>query len=170
MRITRCFLSLPVALVLVFPRASAAGTLDDAPFRIVVPSSEWRIDDSTPQPLGKDVFLAATISNTNALLKSVVTKTTLKNTSASSLDELCAGIRDSFANPAVKKVSEADTTFLGRRAKTFVYQITQGEQPTYNETTVFVADGKGWTIACVGRPDQKNEIKKIIGYYQKKTG
>ena len=119
--------------------------------------------------MGKDVFLAATISNTNTLLKSVVIKTVLKKTSASSLNELSAGIRDSFANPSVKKISETDATFLGHKAKKFVYQVTQGDQITYNEATVFVADGKGWTIACVGRPDQKDEIKKLITFYRKKA-
>lgn len=101
--------------------------------------------------MGKDVFLLATISNTNTLLKSVIIKTVLKKTSDSELDELCAGICDSFSNPAVKKISETNTTFLGHKARTFAYQITQGDQITYNEATVFVASGIGWTIACVGR-------------------
>jgi hypothetical protein len=157
-----------VVAILLIPRLVFAGTLDDAPFRVVVPDSEWQIADSTAQSMGKDVFLAATISNTNTRLKSVVIKTALKKTTDSSLDELCAGIRDSFANPAVKKISEGDTTFLGYKAKIFTYQVTQGGQATYNEATVFVAGGRGWTIACVGRPDQKDEIKKIIGFYQKR--
>jgi len=160
------FLSVVVAMLV--PWLLCAGTLDDAPFRVVVPGSEWQIEDSTAQPMGTNVFLAATISNTNTLLKSVVVKAVLKKTS--SLDEFCAGIRDSFSNPAVKKISEADTTFLGFKARTFTYQVTQGDQTTYNETTVFVAEGKGWSIACIGRPDQKDEIKKIIGFYRKKAG
>jgi hypothetical protein len=147
----------------------AAGTLDDAPFRVVVDSPAWRIEDSTAQPMGKDVFLVATISNTNRSLKSVVIKTVLNKQSASALDELCSGVRDSFANPAVKKLSEIDTTFLGHKAKTFGYEITNGGQTTYNEATVFVAEGKGWTIAFVGPAIQKDEIKKIIGLYRKKT-
>ena len=80
------------------------------------------------------------------------------------------GIRASFANPAVKKISEAETTFLGYKARTFTYQITQAGQTTYNVATTFVADGKGWTIACVGSPAQKDEIGKILSYYRKKTG
>jgi hypothetical protein len=48
--------------------------------------------------------------------------------------------------------------------------VTQRDQITYNEATVFVADGKGWTIAFVGPPDQKDEIKKIRSFYQKKSG
>jgi len=154
---------------MLIPRLLCAGTLDDAPFRVVVPSSEWKIEDSTAQAMGKDVFLVATISNTNTLLKSVIIKTVLEKASHSSLDELCAGMRDSFANPALKKISEAETTFLGYKARTFTYQVTQGDQTTYNEATVWVADGKGWTIACVGRPDQKAEIKKIIKFYRKKA-
>ena len=156
--------------MVVIPRLLCAGTLDDAPFRVVVPSIEWRIEDSVAQPMGKDVFLAATISNTNTLLKSVIIKTVLKRTSDSALDELCAGIRDSFSNPAVKKISESDTAFLGHKAKTFAYQVTQGDQTTYNEATIFVVGGTGWTIACVGRPEQKDEIKQIFSFYRKKSG
>jgi hypothetical protein len=156
-----------ICVALFIPYLVAAGTLDDAPFHVVVPSADWTISDSIAQPMGKDVFLVATISNTNTLLKSVVIKTVLARQTDSSLDELCAGIRDTFSNPAVKEISEADSTFLGYHAKTFTYLITQGNLTTYNEATVFVADGKGWTIACVGRPEQKSEVKKIISFYRK---
>ncbi len=120
--------------------------------------------------MGDNVFLAATISNTNTLLKSVVIKTILAKPTDTSLDELCAGIRDTFSNPAVKEIAETDVIFLGSHAKAFTYLITQGNQTIYNQAIVFVADGKGWTIAFVGRPEQKDEIKKIIGFYQKKAG
>lgn len=50
-----------------------------------------------------------------------------------------------------------------------IYQVTLGGQTYYNEATVFVADGIGWTIACVVRPDQKDKIKMIIDFYQKKA-
>ena len=158
------------AVALASPQLLRAGTLDDAPFRIVVPGPEWQIKDSTAQPMGNDVSLVATISNTNTLLKSVVIKTVLAKVSASSLDELCAGMNDSFANPIVKKLSEASTTFLGYKARTFSYEVTQGGQVSYNVAIVFVADGKGWTIAFVGRPDQKEDIKQVIKFYQKKAG
>jgi len=158
-----------LSAVLFVPRFVYAGTLDDAPFRVVVPSPDWQIDDSTAQPMGKDVFLAATISNTNTLLKSVVIKTILAQPTASSLDELCAGIRDAFSNPIVKEISESDVIFLGYHAKAFTYLITQGGQTIYNQAIIFVADGKGWTIAFVGRPEQKEAIKKIIGFYHRRA-
>lgn len=167
---SRFTITLSLVVALLSPRLLCAGTLDDAPFRVVLPGNDWQIEDSTAQPMGKDVFLVATIINTNTLLKSVVIKAVLKETSDSSLGELCAGMRDTMANPAVKKISEADTTFLGYKARTFTYQVTQGAQTTYNEATVFVVDSKGWTIACVGRPEQKDEIKKIINFYRKKAG
>jgi hypothetical protein len=170
MRPSRFIFTLSLIFALFSSRLLYAGTLDDAPFRIVVPNTGWQIQDSTAQPMGKDVFLAATISNTNTLLKSVVVKAVLAKESDSSLEKLCAGIRDSFANPAVKKISEADVTFLGYKATKFIYQITQGSQTTYNEATVFIANGNGWTIVCTGPSDQKDEIKKIITYYRKKTG
>jgi len=166
----RFSIKLSLAVALLIPQLVFAGTLDDAPFRIIIPSTGWQIDDSTAQPMGSDVFLVATISNTNTLLKSVVIKNVLAKVSNSSLDELCVGINDTFANPAVKKISEANTIFLGYKARRFSYEVTQGGQTTYNVAIIFVADGKGWTIACVGRPEQKDEIPKIIGFYQKKAG
>lgn len=167
---SRLIFTLSLGFALLTHGLASAGTLDDAPFRIVVPKAGWKVEDSTAQPMGKGVFLVATISNTNTLLKSVVIKTDSGKTTDSSLEEFCAGIRSSFANPAVKEISEASTTFLGFKGRTFTYQITQGGQTTYNEATVFIADGKGWTIVCVGRTEQKDEIKKIISFYQKKAG
>jgi hypothetical protein len=166
---TSRFIFALLSAVLFVPHLVCAGTLDDAPFRVVVPSADWQIEDSTAQPMGKDVFLAATISNTNTLLKSVVIKTVLAKQTDSSLDELCAGIRDTFSNPVVKEISEGDVMFLGYHAKAFTYLITQGSQTTYNQAIIFVADGKGWTIAFVGRPEQKDEIKKIIGFYRRRA-
>lgn len=157
------------AITLLIPRLLCAGTLDDAPFRVVVPGDEWQIEDSEAKHLGRDVYLAATITKSNTPLRSVVLKAVLKKTSASPLDEFCAGIRDSLANPAVKKISESNTTFVGHMAKKFVYEVTQDGQITYNQATLFVADGIGWTIACVGRADQKNEIDKMISIYHKKA-
>jgi len=168
MKLTRFNFTFPLVLGSLIPLLSSAGTLDDAPFRIVVPSNEWKVENSAAPALGKDVFFAATLSNTNTMLKSVVIKTLLKKASNSSLDGLCAGIRDSFANPALRKISETDTTFLGYKARRFIYQVTQSGQTTYNETIVFVAGDKGWSIACVGRPDQQDEVKKIFGFYRKK--
>jgi hypothetical protein len=144
-----------------------AGTLDDAPFRVVVPNQQWRVDDSVARPMGQGVVLAASITNTNTQTKSVIIKAVVEKPSANSLDELCSGIRATLQNPAVKNISETDTIFLGHKAKRFVYQINQGAQAVYNETTVFVDGTVGWTIACVGRLDQKDEIKKIITFYQK---
>ena len=169
MKRTRLVLSLFSALTLLAVRLAAAGTLDNAPFRFVPAGSGWAIDDSTAKPMGQNVFLVATASNTNTMLKSVVIEADLKNPSASSLDELCKGMRDSLQNPAVKDISETDLTFLGQKAKRFVYEISGGGGTTYNEATVFVSKGKGWTIACVGRLDQKDEVKKIAGFYKKKV-
>ena len=161
---------LSLIVTLLIPGRLRAGTLDDAPFRIVVPGAEWQVQDSVAQSIGNDVFIVASINRTNTLLKSVIIKAVLAKISESSLDAVCAGIRDSFANPAVKKISETDTTFLGYKAKTFAYLVTQGSQITYNEATIFVAGRNGWTIACVGRPEQKDQIRKIFGFYQKKAG
>lgn len=118
--------------------------------------------------MGQDVFMVATIGNTNTVLKSVVVKTILDKPSAGVLDELCAGMRDSFANPAIKVISDTNTIFLGYKARTFVYQVTQGEQVGYNEAILFVAGKNAWTIAFMGQPNQKEEIKKLVGFYRNK--
>ena len=78
MKLRRFSFTLRLILALFIPRLLDAGTLDDAPFRVAVPSSEWKVEDSAAQAMGKDVFLAATLSNTNTLLKSVVIKALLK--------------------------------------------------------------------------------------------
>lgn len=142
-----------------------AGALDTAPFRVVVPNDEWKIEDSTLRPMGNNVFLAAIVSNTNTLLKSVILKGVLKEASDTALDQVCAGINDSFSNKAVKKISEAEKMFLGHKAREFAYEVTQGGQTTYNETIVFV-DGKiDWTIICSGGTDHKEEIHQIFTFY-----
>jgi len=165
-RPTLTFLLAAIVAMLI-PGPLRAGTLDDAPFHIVVPDGGWQVADTAEHAVGKDVSVAATVSNTNGL-RSVVIKAVLQNASDSSLDDLCAGIRDSFANPAVYKISEGDTKFLGYKAKTFAYQISQGDTATYNEATIFIADGKGWTITSLGPAEKKEEVKKIIKFFKKK--
>ncbi len=145
-----------------------AGTLDDAPFRVVVPNGDWKVDDSASQDFGKNVFLVATISKTNTLLKSAVVKGLIKKITKLSLEEYASGIRDSMANPAVKKISEVETTFLGYKAKKFIYEL-KGDQTTYNEAIVFISEKAGWTILGTGPAEQKGEIKQIFDFYQKKA-
>jgi hypothetical protein len=166
-RLTFIFSVLAVFLTV---RPATGETLDNAPFRVVLPDREWQIDISTAQPMGKNTSIAATISNANTQLKSLVLKAVFRKNTDSILDELCSGMRDSFSNPAVKMISERDTTFLEKKAKIFVYHVTLDGKTTYNEATVFVADNVGWTIACIGRPDQRQEVRAIIGFFQKKSG
>ena len=71
---SRLIFIITLGIALLNPPLLRAGTLADAPFRFVGPSAGWQINDSTAQPMGKDVFLVATISNTNAPLKSVIIK------------------------------------------------------------------------------------------------
>jgi hypothetical protein len=147
------------------PSLLPVGTLADAPFRVVVPDDKWKIEDSTLRPMGNNVFLAAIVSNTNALLKSVILKGILKEASDTALDQMCAGINDSFSNNGAKKISESEKTFLGHKAREFAYEVTKGGQTTYNEAIVFV-DGKiDWTIFCSGSTDHKTEIHQIFTFY-----
>jgi len=144
---------------------AAAGTLDDAPFRVVLPNNSWVLNDSTTQDMGKNVFLVASITSTNTQSKSVIIKAEIENPSASSLDEFSAGIRGQLSNPIVKKLSEEQTVFLGFKAIHFTYLVNG---TSYNEAVVFVAGKTGWTIAGTGLLDQKNEIKKLFSFYKNK--
>lgn len=167
MKISRWILTF-LSAALFIPRLLCAGTLDDAPFRVELPDAGWQIDDSKAMPLGEGVFLAATISNnTNTQLKGVIIKAFL-TTQDASLNGICAGIRQSFLDQGFKITSDADTTFLGYHARTFTYFATRGGQTFYNQATTFIADGKNWTIDCVGPSEQKDEVQKIAGFYIKK--
>jgi hypothetical protein len=167
MKLTRAKSSLLIVITVLAHGHLMAGTLENAPFRIVLPNDHWQLDDSAAQPMGAGMSLVATIVNTNAQLKSVVIRTPLGSISASSLDELCTGVRDSFKNPAVKLVSDEATTFLNLPARKFIYYVKQGDQSVYNSTILFVANNAGWTIACVGSPEQEDEVTQIISFYQK---
>jgi hypothetical protein len=144
---------------------AAAGTLDNAPFRVALPDTTWKLNDSTAQDMGKNVFLVAAISSTNSSAKSMIIKAELENPGPSALNELCAGIKDQFANPAVKKISEEQIAFLGFKAKRFTYLVNEN---IYNEAVVFVAGKNGWTIVSTGPARQSIEIKKLFSFYQSK--
>ena len=69
MPIQRATLTMIFSVSLLVSRVLCAGTLDDAPFRVVVPDNTWQLDDSTSHSMGKDVFLVATLTNKNSQLK-----------------------------------------------------------------------------------------------------
>jgi hypothetical protein len=161
------FVKLSVVVALIAASFSVvAGTLENAPFKISLPNNDWKLADSVAQEMGHNVSLVASITKTNSPLKSVIIKT-LEESPTTALDELSAGIRDSFANPAVKKLSDEATVFLGYKARRFTYEVTQNNQTTYNEAIVFVAGNAGWTIAGVGLAGQRDEVKKIFTFYLK---
>jgi CRISPR-associated protein Cas1 len=58
------FKVLAVIMTMAMPCLLVAGTLDDAPFRVVVPNSDWKLDDSTAQPMG----IRAKIHNQRVML------------------------------------------------------------------------------------------------------
>jgi hypothetical protein len=152
------FISVMGALVAV------AGTLDNAPFQVVLPNDNWKLNDSTAQEMGKDVYLVASITNTNTQSKSVAIRSDEKSATSSTLDELCAGMRDSFSNPIVKKLSDEPITFLGFEARHFTYEVNG---TSYNEAIVFVSGNTGWTIMCSALLDKKIEVKNLFAFYQK---
>lgn len=146
-----------------------AGTLENAPFKISLPSDDWKLADSTAQEVGPGTFWLATITKTNSPLKSMMIKTVMDKSDGSP-DEFFAGIRDSLANPAVKTLSDEATTFLGYKARRFTYELTaQNKKTTYNETIVFVAGKTGWAINGTGLVGQESEVHKIFTFYQKRA-
>jgi hypothetical protein len=164
----KIFAKLFVAVAVIATSFSVvASTLENAPFKISLPSNDWKLADSTAQDMGRGVTLVAILTKTNSSLKSVIIKAIETGPPVSALDGLCAGIRDSFANPAVKTISDQDTTFLGYKARRFTYEVNQNGQTTYNEAIVFVAGNTGWTIATAGLSGQKSEVDEIFTFYQK---
>ena len=143
--------------------------LDDAPFHIVVPNSDWQIKETKDQPTGNHAFIAASVVNTNTRLGSIVIKYVLANTSGSSLNDLCAGIREGLTNQSVNQLSETETTFLGYKARIITFQQIKDNLTLYHEMTVFFANGYFWSIGCIGPSERKDEIKKIISFYQKNS-
>jgi hypothetical protein len=153
-----------VLLSILAATLAIAGTLDNAPFRIVLPNNSWKLNDSAAQDMGKNVFLVASITSTNTQSKSVIVKTVLDKVAASSLDELSTGMRDSFSNPIVKKLSDEPTTFLGFKARRFTYEVNG---TSYNEAVVFVNGNTGWTIMCSGLLGQKVEVENLFTFLAK---
>ncbi len=162
------FVKLSAVVALIAASFSAvAGTLEGAPFKISLPNNDWRLADSVAQEMGHNVFLVASITKTNSPLKSVIIKMILDGPPTTALDELSAGIRDSFANPALKKLSDEATVFLGYKARRFTYEATRNNQTTYNEVIVFVVGNTGWSISGLGLAGQKDEVGKIFAFYMK---
>ena len=144
-----------------------AGTLDGAPFKIVAPDKSWVLDDKQATDIGKGVSIVATLAKTGTTLKSVVIKTVIDNPSPASAADFVNGIKDSMANPAVKKMTEDDVIFVGTKAKCFNYEVTSSGQTTFCDTMVFVSGNIGWTVTCVGPLAEKDNVKEILSFYQK---
>ncbi len=158
-----------MALMMVLAGLSVfASTLDDAPFKLSSPGDGWNLSDSKAQDLGRGVSLVAMLTKTNSTMKSVVVKAVSDGSFVMSLDQLVAGMHDSFGDPRVKNVTDVETTFLGFKAHRFTYDMTQDAQTIYNEVVVFAVGNTGWTIATMGPVAQKAEIKKIFDCYQKR--
>jgi len=145
-----------------------AGALDDAPFRVVVPSAAWKVDAAAPKTMNHGVLLVATLSNPQARLKSIVLRETLQSPTNNALEELAGGIRSSLSKRNARELAQTDTPFLGFPAKNIAYEMAHGAQTNYNATTIFIADGAGWTITCIGYPEQSNEVQRVFSFYRPK--
>jgi hypothetical protein len=146
------------------PIPLAAESSDSAPFRILVPSSDWKLD-STPRKLHENALITATFVKTNSLLRSLVIRYSLGGTSDSILAKLSAEMRQGLSGLAVKNASEQQTKFLNLKAARFTYEMAQKGRVEYYDAVAFAIDNTGWAIVCVGPPDQKNEVEKMFDFY-----
>lgn len=144
-----------------------AGSLDNAPFQLAAPAgADWKLDDTYPQQIGGGMVLAASLTNDKQHLKSLVVTGPIKLT-PTALDELCAGIRGSFSNPIVKKLSDAPATFLGYKAQALAYEVTPvGAPGTYNEARIFLVGSTAWVISVIGPVTQKDAVKQVLALYR----
>jgi len=146
--------------------SAVAGTLDHAPFKIVLPAG-WKLADTTAQKMGSDVYLMAAMGKTNSTLKSLVVKTVVDGSSPKALDDLANSMRTTLINPMVTHLSDQAVTFLGYRARRFAYVLSLNNQSTYNEVVVFAVGNDGWTIAGAGQAGQQKDVEQIFTYYQR---
>ena len=166
----------PIALILIITAALTlplrAGNLDKAPFQIIAPNADWKLDESTSTKIGKDVFFVATLSNPKTQLISKVLKAGPfpPSISASVFHDSCAGLRGSLNKPTVKIIADNEATFLGYKSRLFAYEaIGQARQLTYGETVLFIVDDTTWSITFSGPSDQKEAIKQMVTSFRKRT-
>lgn len=119
------------------------------------------------QSVSNGVYLVAYAGNDKTQLRTVIIKTELKSGSPSALEEFAAWIRTPLTNHQIL-VTETNTIFVGLPAKQFNYEMKAGKDLLYTETTVFVTGTNGWTVAVIGPANQRNAIKQIWNFYQKK--
>jgi hypothetical protein len=155
-------------MALSVPLSLQAGTLDGAPFEIQLPNQEWQLSDTAARPMGQGVSLVATIRHAKAPFSSTILKTEVGNP-ATALEELCIGMRKSLKNPKVKIVADADTTFLGRKGRAFVYEVTLGSSFTYSMAVVFLEGKTGWTISFTGPHEKKEEVKQMASFFKARS-
>ena len=146
-----------------------AGNLDNAPFQIIAPNGDWKLDEATSKQIAKDAFLVASLKNPKAQLISVVIRVGPFPPSASSLDNSCAGFRGSLKNPAVKMIADTEATYFGCKGRFFAYEATgQAGQTTYSETVMFNIGDTGWTVTSYGPSVQKEAVKQMITFFRNK--
>ena len=153
---------------LFLPRLLCAGTLDDAPFRVVLPNAGgWQILDSTAKPLGQGAFVAATITNASDSLRSLIITAPVEK--QATLNGICVGLRQSLVNQGFNIISDADTMFLGYESRTFTLLSADPHgQTRYSRVTTFIANGKSWTIVASAPSEQKEMVRKFADFFVKK--
>jgi hypothetical protein len=156
-----------LAILFAFATNTLAGTLDAAPFSLTLPNSDWKLDDAKMQSVSNGVYLVAYAGNDKTQLRTVIIKTELKSDTSSTLEEFAAWIRTPLTNHQIL-VTETNTIFVGQPAKQFNYEMKAGKDLLYTETTVFITDTNGWTVAAIGPANHRDEIKQIRNFYQQK--
>ena len=163
--IAKVFASL--LIVTIIPLPLCAELPADAPFQIVTPDTDWKLDPAT-KSLGPDRSVVAAIANEKNGVQVLVITGPIKPI-PTALSEISAGLRDSFTNPAVKLTTDEATTFLAYKAHRFTYEIKAQDRVVYGETMVFVLDSTGWVISASAPAAQKDAAQKAFSFFQPKA-
>ncbi|MGR8980186.1 MAG: tetratricopeptide repeat protein [Gammaproteobacteria bacterium] len=134
--------------------------LQEAPFIVNIPDDDWRYNEINDAQ-------RASLVNEKLGLKSLILKAVVNESSKTALENFFKGYRSRLLESEhdLKIISESETKFLGYDAKNIVYEATQGNQIIHYEDIVLVDVHTIWVIACIGRPDQKDQIKRVFSFF-----
>lgn len=161
-------------LGIIFTTAAATtgltGTLDDAPFRVVVPGANWKLDESVMRSKGDGVYLVGVLTNSQTGVWLRVAKTEFAESTAKALNDVCTGVRDSFlSSPSVKPLADEEAVFLGYKARRFSFQNAHvSRPPTYEEAIIFAVGKTAWTVNAIGLLNQTNQVRQSFTLFQKR--
>ena len=144
-----------------------AGTLDDAPFRFVPATKDWHIDDSSLRQMAEDIYIIATLSNSNQSLSITIVKTDMNRSETNAFEEFYGGMRNALTKGHVKILLDEPTTFLHLQAHRFAYETPlPNGLANYTETILFPTPTTAWCVSAVSFQNQTNDVRQIFQLFQ----